>query len=392
MKKVFSLITLLPIFIFQSPSPPRAYIFSSQIEENYKSDTTSFAYFKSSWEYSFIEQYQKALWAFDQVVNNYPNLSDTEKAYFLSFRPINAHKYIIDRAEKEKLIIINEAHHQPMHRTFTTSLLEDLYKKGYRFLGLEALAHTDSALNERGYPILSSGFYTQEPQFGNLIRKALELGFYVFPYDVYSGDGKEREIQQAKNIQKVIEAFPEGKFIIHCGFDHLIEDEIPNWEKAMAGRVREYTGINPFTINQVILTEHYQRERENPYFRMVDTLTQASVFVKDNGTLFNGPKGSSHYDIRLYHPRTTYINGRPHWMTMNGKRRIYMIDREKINIEYPVIVKAYLSKEKDNAVPVDVIEIKEFSDQKALVLPNGNYDLKLYNNKGESFSIKIKVD
>lgn len=50
--------------------------------------------------------------------------------------------------------MINEAHHQLMHRTFTTSLLEGLYAKGYRFLGLEALAYDDTLLNQRGYPVL----------------------------------------------------------------------------------------------------------------------------------------------------------------------------------------------------------------------------------------------
>lgn len=391
--KIFLSAVLLS-FLFWNSTPPRAYIFSSQIEENFKSDTTSFAYWKSAWEYSFIEEYQKALWAADQVMGGYPTISDEEKAYFLSFQPVNAHKYILERAENEKIIMINEAHHQPMHRTFTASLLEGLYEKGYRYLGLEAMYDSDSMLNERGYPVLGSGFYTQEPQFGNMIRKALELGFQVFPYeaDLSKGiSGKEREIQQARNIQKVIDANPEGKFIIHAGFDHINEDEVPDWEKAMAGRIKEYSGIDPFTINQVILTEHFHREKENPYFRMVDTLKQASVFVNKGGALFNGPEGSSQYDVRLSQPRTAYINGRPNWMLMNEERSIYMINKEKITIEYPIIVKAYLAEENDQAVPVDVIEIEEFSDQKGLVLPRGNFQFQVYNVQGDSLSLSAEV-
>lgn len=388
--KIFLSAALLS-FLFLNRNPPRAYIFSSQIEDNFKTDSTSFAYWKSSWEYSFIEEYQKALWSADQVIGGYPTISEDEKAYFLSFQPVGAYEYILERAEREKIIMINEAHHQPMHRTFTTSLLEGLYEKGFRYLGLEALAESDTLL-KRGYPIISSGFYTQEPQFGQMIRKALEVGFQVFPYEATSGaNGKEREIEQAKNIQKMVEAHSEGKFIIHAGFDHIIESEIPGWEKAMAGRVKEYTGTDPFTINQVILTEHFLREKENPYFRLVDTLKQSSVFVKKDGSLFNGPEGSVQYDVRLFHPRTSYINGRPHWMLMNEERSVYMIDKEKIDIEYPVIVKAYLSEEVDNAVPVDVIEIEEFSDQKALILPKGNYRLQVYNIQGDSLSLSAEV-
>jgi hypothetical protein len=48
----------------------------------------------------------------------------------------------LNRAKNEKLIIINEAHHNIKHRVFTTSLLQGLYDNGYRFFGLEALSDT----------------------------------------------------------------------------------------------------------------------------------------------------------------------------------------------------------------------------------------------------------
>lgn len=52
----------------------------------------------------------------------------------------------------------------------------------------------DTLLNERGYPLLSSGYYTQEPQFGNLVREALRIGYELFPYETQvRGDGKERK-------------------------------------------------------------------------------------------------------------------------------------------------------------------------------------------------------
>ena len=69
-----------------------------------------------------------------------------------------------------------------------------------------------------------------------------------------------------------------------------------------------------------------------------------------------------------------------------------MIDKEKISIEYPVMFKACLSEETVNAVPGDVIEIEEFSDQKALVLPKGDYRLQLYNIQGDSLSMNAKVE
>lgn len=45
--------------------------------------------------------------------------------------------------------------------------------------------------------------------------------------------------------------------------------------------MKEFTGIDPFTINQEILTEHYLQEKENPYFLLVDALKEVTVFVDD---------------------------------------------------------------------------------------------------------------
>lgn len=385
--------SILFLVCFFSDQTPRTYVFSKQIEENYRTDSTSFAFHKSSWEYSFIGEYQKALWAHDQAFSGYPKLSDEQREYFRSFEPINALKYIIARADTEKIIMINEAHHQPLHRTFTTALLKGLYEKGYRYLGLEALSYADSSLNERGYPVLASGFYTQEPQFGNMIRKALALGFYIFPYETQVNvNGKEREIQQAKNIKKVIDNYPDGKFLIHCGFDHINESKVPVWEKAMAGRLKEFTGIDPFTINQEILTEHFLKEKENPYFKMVDTLKQASIFIKGDSNLFNGQKEDDRYDVRLFHPRTSYINGRPDWLFLDEDRSIYLPDKEEITIDYPIIIKAYYDHEPKDAVPLDVIELASGSDQKALILPGGNYTLSVYNIQGDSLSLEASLD
>ena len=389
-------ISLLLILTFSAlwlPPAPNLYLFTQQINDSIFADTTSYATQRAAWMYSFVGAYEKALWAFDQDGGGYPSLSDEQKEYFFSFRPTSARDFILQRAKDEKIVMINEAHHQPMHRVFTASLLQGLYDQGYRFLGLETLAHEDTLLNKRGYPLLSSGYYTQEPQFGNLVREALRIGYELFPYETQvRGDGKEREIQQARNIQQMIEAHPEGKFLIHCGFDHINEAEgMHGWEKAMAGRVKEYTGIDPFTINQEILTERYQPEKENPFFKLVDTLAEASVFVNQAGDLFRGAPGDERFDVRLFHPRTTYTGGRPAWLLLHGQRRMHTIDPDTISIAYPVMIKAYQANESKEAVPVDIIEWQNYSDQKALVLRPGEYALDISNLAGDTLKIMAAV-
>ena len=375
------------------PPAPNFYRFTQQINDSIVADTSSYATQQAAWLYSFVGEYERALWAFDQDGGGYPSLSEEQKNYFLSFRPTNAREFILQRAKDEKIVMINEAHHQPMHRVFTTTLLQGLYDQGYRFLGLETLIHEDTLLNERGYPLLASGYYTQEPQFGNLVREALRIGYELFPYETQTfTDGKEREIQQAKNIRQMIEAHPEGKFLIHCGFDHINEAEgLTGWEKAMAGRVKEYTGIDPFTINQEILTERYQSDKENPFFKLVDTLAESSVFVNQAGELFRGGPGDERFDVRLFHPRTAYTGGRPAWLLTPGRRKIYTINPDTICLAYPVLIKAYLAGESREAVPVDIVEWQNYSDQKALVLSPGEYALDVLNLAGDTLKIKAEV-
>lgn len=390
--KTVILLLLLSLLVLKD-NTPRAYVFSKEIEENFFTDTTSFAFFKSSWEYASIGEYQKALWAFDQVFQGYSSLNWEDKRTFLAQTPVNGRTYILTRAEKEKIVMINEAHHQPLHRVFTASLLKDLYEKGYRFLGLEAMAYKDSLLNERGYPLPITGYYIQEPQFGNLVREAIRLGYTVFPYETkINANGREREIQQARNIHRMIEKYPEGKFLIHCGFDHINEAHVPGWEKAMAGRIKEFTGIDPFTINQEILTEHYLKEKENPYFTLVDTLKEVSVFINDEGEVFRGAAGDERYDVRLFHPRTTYSNGRPDWLLMKEGNQSYTIPSDSISIAYPILVKAFIKDEGTDAVPVDVVEIKSFTDQKGLILPFGEYQLVIKNLAGETLKLDVEIE
>src|SRR5690606_27232652 len=162
-------------------------------------------YSLAAWNYSFIGEYQKALEAYEKTSRkDNHSISDMEVALLLSdYSTRPAAEYIIERSKNERIIIINEAHHQPLHRVFTASLLLGLYESGFRYLGLEALAE-DSLLNIRKWPQVGDGYYTSEPQFGNLIREASRLGFTLFGYESPE-KGRERELGQAKNILTILE-------------------------------------------------------------------------------------------------------------------------------------------------------------------------------------------
>ena len=384
MKNVFS-ISLLLILIsinLKAQSKNENYKFKEDISIKLEKDTVPWKYQSAAVDFSITGNYRKALQTWDMQGANKAILSANDSLYFNKFKATNAKDYIIKRSKKEKLIIINEAHNNSRHRVFTTSLLKDLYKNGYRYLGIEALA--DSLINERKFPNLQSGsLYLHESQYANLIKKALDLGFTVFNYEytyAKGKTGKDREIEQAENIAKIMKQNPKDKFLIHCGYDHLNEGipGIKSWEKAMAGRLRDLTGVNPFTIDQIPCSEKGSVEFNNPYIRFSNSVNPA-IMVDSKGQTFNGSEGNGVADCRIIHPVTIYKNGRPDWLFLNGERKAIPIPTDSIT-QFPVLALAYRIDEFENeGIPADVIEIDNKEQEANFILDKGKYRIIIKN-------------
>jgi hypothetical protein len=306
---------------------------------------------------------------------------------------VKATDYIVEQSKKNQIIIINEAHHNSHHRTFTKSLLQHLYDNGYKNLGLEALTNNDSlnlALNKRKYPTQETGYYIRDPQFGNLVREALEIGYKLFAYEQTSGaNGKPREIEQAKNIQKFMAQHPNEKVLIHCGFDHALEGEHKAWEKAMAGRLTEYTGINPLTINQVIYSEKSKPQYNHPLLKAFE-IKESSVILDNDNNPLKYKRRNAWTDIAVFHPNTKYVDDRPDWLFKNDNKNI-AIPLNNISLEFPVMILAFKKGEDINfAIPLDLTEVKQQTQSCNLGLSKGSYTIVVTNGK-ESIKFEHKV-
>lgn len=395
--------TRIPLSTFRTPQLPnniQTYEFSDNILYDYYHDKSEMKYDIASWDLSNIGEYEALLciWDTGQYFNHMKEgnkepqatnrtLLASDSLYFSKFKPYNAIDYISERSKKEKIIIINEAHQQPMHRVFTESLLQELYNNGFRYFGAETLGYFDSKLNQREYPILTSGTYTVEPQYGNLVRAALKIGYHVFSYESKSrGDPAQREIDQANNIRQMLLNDSSAKIIIHCGFGHNNECYMGGqFVYAMAGRLKEITGIDPLTINQIAFTETSSEVFDNPYFKQIDANYDA-VFIDSVGQIFS--INPSAVDMYVYHPRTKWLHGRPDWVFKNSKIPTPILNL--ITVGFPCLVFAYLENEDiENAVPVDVIEIRSDSDDKYLALYKGNYIVVVKDKQGRRQEIKI---
>lgn len=365
------------------------YKFSNDIEKeinNDKSGDDSYKYQIGATKYSMANYYFKGLQTWDKLGRKEKKLSNDYSLKFVKHKVENAKDYILNKSKKEEILILNEAHHYASHRTFATSLLKGLYENGYRYLGLEALG--DDSINIRKFPIIHSGFYTSEPQFGNFIKTALDLGFILFKYEAESGkNGKEREIEQAENIYKFMQKNKNGKYFIYCGYEHAYEGKHQTWEKTMAGRLFDLTKINPLTVDQTQLSERSDSELNDPLLSSINRNFPV-VLLDENKMIFTGIQKEPFTDIKIIHPITAYIKARPNWM-LNKTRKFYEIPKSKIK-NYPSLIFAYRKGEFENkGVPADIIELQSVKDSSYFILDKGNYDIVV---KDRAYNITNKFE
>ncbi|MES2810053.1 MAG: hypothetical protein V4619_15585 [Bacteroidota bacterium] len=384
MKSTIGLLLACLFSITAVAQQPYGYQYKHQIDSVLVNDKSPVRFQLGAFYYSMIGEFKLDLSTLDhfRTVNDRAPLSPSKKADFVTYKPQQAVPYIIEQAKKTSVVIINEAHNQPRHRVFAASLLPHLKKLGYTIIGFEALAYDDKALNKRRYPLQEVWSYINEPAFGMLIRQALKLNYTAFSYEADdAADNKEREIQQASNIVKVMKQHPRAKFIIYCGYDHALEDSVKNWGLAMAGRLKRLTGVNPLTIDQAQLAETSRSDFDSPYRRLTD-LSYSAVFINTAGKVFNTVNDVEGFDMNIYHPATRYIKGRPHWLKKADNRYVYIAGT--ISIKFPCLVFAYdVNETVDKAVPLDVIQLDSKADTKHLILPKGKKVIKVINAAGQ---------
>jgi len=371
------------------------YKFSSEIENKIAKDTTAWKYQLSAADYATKGDFKNALTQWDLAMNA-RDMNYTEKqidSLNQTYKKVNAKNYILEKAKETRIVIINEAHHNSFHRVFTKSLLKKLYDLGYTNLGLEALSTSDSlnlALNKRKYPILEDGHYIKEPQFGNLVREALEIGYHLFSYDTLTrGNQSIREITEAKNIQKEIDSKPNEKFLIHCGYAHVHEGEDKSWAVTMAQRLKEYTEIDPLTISQTSYSEKGKPEFNHPLLKAFD-IKESTILLDQENNPFKHKQNGAYADLAVFHPNTEYINNRPNWLFENENKNV-PISLVEIEIEYPIMVFAFKKGEDiHSAVPIDIAEVKNSTESCYLSLKNGSYKIIITDGR-DSFTFDKNI-
>lgn len=370
MRTLIILITFLPLCIFSQDWRYEEFVPKYKFEildsNNLKKARKSGVLRDLSFTGAYKELY------FRDTDNNHDWDDDIQKL-LKSSTVVNAKDYILEKTKDRQLLIINESHHRPEHRLFTANMLEGLYAQGYRYLGMEALFSNqhheftkypenpfylgDTTIMERGYPLMnaSAGTYVKEPQFGNLIRRALDLGFQLFAYEK---NGKGRELGQAKNIARIFEQDEGAKVIVHCGYGHikenLIVEKTDKRGPKMAACLKQLTGIDPLTVDQTFY--HHNNFFLTSVFDETSDIEPQVILQKDMPFKSFDPHAQNQIDMTVFHKTVSFKNERPSWLYTNPNNNVFKLKAEQINMDYPLRVKLLGINDRLDAVALDVLE------------------------------------
>ena len=287
--------------------------------------------------------------------------------------------YIVGRSGQHQFVIVNERHHVGSDRLLTLHLLQPLYEKGFRYFALEGYDHVDG-INERGYPLISGGYYSNDVVYAQMLRSATALGFEIIGYEIERSQmapndaeqpvdrQAERDRVQAENIvARILERAPEAKVLIHCGYSHVREVKTRAWSP-MAYFLKELSSSDPLTIDQTRLSERSAVSEEHPWRQAAGKRgllgTEPIVLLDENGDLISD---STLTDIEVLGVRTSYEYGRPSWMRMGGMRVPVRFNTPEC-VEKSCILEAIDPSEDDEAVPYDRVEADQV-ERIALFLP-----------------------
>ncbi|EZH72135.1 hypothetical protein ATO12_24675 [Aquimarina atlantica] len=291
-----------------------------------------------------------------------------------------AKQEILKQTISKKVVMFNEEHHNPYHRVYVETFLKDLKKQGFTVLALETLAWEDQKLNSRKYPISKSGTYTKEPYFANLVRKALELGYKVLPYEskeiVDNMSIAIREKNQADNLVNIITKEP-GNILVLAGYSHIAEKPIASGHGGanewMASILKTKYGIDPLTIDQ---TEMINEENLNA---VALPMLDATYYIPEE---FKGV-----YDMCLIYPKKV-----EDLHNELGKKKIDVIlNNEYVNTNTLIqfYIKQEYEKHKDKAIPYEQFMIE--STKMSLYLGPAKKYIMLLRDKNYKVITKKEV-
>jgi hypothetical protein len=295
---------------------------------------------------------------------------------------------IVAQARTRRVVILNEAHHVPMHRAFAMRLAAALRKIGYTYLACETFSGGDAGVPAPGQVTTATGFYTREPTFANFVNSALAGGWKLVPYDVitppkpgqdWMDSIRTREQGEADNlVARIFTQDKDAKVFIYAGYSHAFKS-VPgatgdiDW---MAERLRRATGLDILSVDQTEFYAHPDRAAEHPLYAGL-----LAAFPVAAPVVLRAPDGQyavpgvarGRVDMQVIYPRYAVHDGRPDWLRTLAGRSPHPIPAALLPKQGRRIVKALRLDAAQDAVPADVVLVEAGKPAPVLMLPPGEF-------------------
>ncbi len=355
-----------------------------------------------SWYQTFVGDYTGAAASFS--IAQPPQPDDGPSPLTGNYRARPAADVILEMAGTRKAVFFNEAHSAPITRTLTIELLAKLRAEGFNYFAAETLYDTDHDLQTRGYPTPKSGFYINEPLYGEMVRTALKLGYKVIAYDVETaGSGDARERAGAESLYKQsFKKDPTARLIVDAGFSHVQKTGKYLGGTSMGEFFQRISAIDPLTIEQTMMIQHARPDQDHPFYREIMQTQhphEPIVFVAADGKPWTLKPGK--YDMSVIFPPTENRKDRPDWLALDGLRVPYPVAGELCRNKFPCLIEAHYADEGDDAVAADRTALNVVDEQSSaanrivtnhgetegrLFLRPGKYRLTATNDSGRTLS------
>lgn len=318
------------------------------------------------------------------------------------YRPLEAVKYVTERAANRQFVMLGEEHMDPQSRCLLLPMLKALRPLGYKYFAAETFIAPLDSTNQAGQALNETGVYVRDPIFAEAVNEAIRLGYILVAYESdnepeeikKAGEPKRsnfREMSQARNLQeRILKKDPAAKVIVWAGRGHVYteliepkttknEDEV--WQP-MGYLFRKLTGQQPLSLvlcHQLEMAIPDRESSEYKYAANKGWLKHPTVFVRD---------GKPYDDCgaaQVFFPRQNFSNGRADWLQTELGRVECQIPQQILFRDGRQLVQAFVDQASKDAVAIDCVLIDENEPPPPLMLPrHSKFKIRAIDKQGRS--------
>ncbi len=294
---------------------------------------------------------------------------------------------VLDAARDAQIVIINEAHNQPLHRYYIANLARDLAPQ-FDVYAAETFNYVRLIEPRAPGPL---GFYDREPVFYRSVETIEEVGYRLVAYEIRAAQRDPnaqtradriavREEAQADNlIAEVLATDPDARILVHVGYSHVLEAPDPQVDgepplEWFALRLKQKTGIDPLTISQTHCSLAVD-ETEGDLEPSAAARHFALALADPSSVISAGA-----VDFALARPPMQFEQGRPAWRFVTGDFEVSVPDVFQ-SADRPVVLEARLPNQPLSAMPVDRLLLYP-GDAHPLLLPRGQWVITAWTSEG----------